>query len=155
MSTLPDEDGLNWFEAALGWLLPGYGLIRLGHRRRGAWAMAAVLGLFASGLVIGGLDSVDRREDGLWFVMQAGTGPIAFAADWGNTRLIKTGHYGRLVETPPSRLIDRGAQPRVSTLKSITYSNEIGTLFSALAGLLNVSLVLDTLQRRRTEEAGS
>jgi hypothetical protein len=155
MSTMPDEDGLNWFEAALGWLLPGYGLVRLGHRRRGAWAMAAVLGLFASGLVIGGLDSVDRREDGLWFVMQAGAGPVAFAADWGNTRLIKTGHYGRLVETPPSRLIDRGAQPRVSTLKSITYSNEIGTLFSALAGLLNVSLVLDTLQRRRTEEAGS
>jgi hypothetical protein len=28
-------------------------------------------------------------------------------------------------------------------------------LFSALAGLLNVSLVLDTLQRRRTEESGS
>jgi hypothetical protein len=83
MSTLPDEDGLNWFEAALGWLLPGYGLIRLGHRRRGAWAMSAVLGLFASGLVIGGLDSVDRREDGLWFVMQAGAGPVAFAADPG------------------------------------------------------------------------
>lgn len=155
MSTAADEDGLNWLDAAIGWLLPGYGLIRLGHLRRGVWSMAAVLGLFAGGVLIGGLDSVDRKEDGLWFMMQAGAGPVAFAADWGNSRLIKSGQYGRLVETPPSRLIDRGTQPRVSTLKSITYSNEIGTLFSALAGLLNVALVLDTLQRPRTEEAGA
>ena len=97
MSTLPDEDGLNWFEAALGWLLPGYGLIRLGHRRRGAWAMAAVLGLFASGLVIGGLDSVDRREDGLWFVMQAGAGPVAFAAECGGEH---TEHEAHACQAP-------------------------------------------------------
>ncbi len=155
MGAHTDEDGLNWGAAILGWLLPGYGLMQLGHWRRGAWLMAAVLGLFFSGLLIGGLDSVDRREDGLWFIMQAGAGPVAFAADYGNARLVATGHYGKLVETPPARTIDRGAQPRVSTLKSITYSNEIGTLFSSLAGLLNVAVILDTLQRRRTEERGA
>ena len=41
-----------------------------------------VLGLFLGGLLLGGIDTVDSREDRLWFYVHALTGPVAFAADW-------------------------------------------------------------------------
>ena len=121
------------------------GQIMIGHRRRGIFAMIGILGLFLGGLLIGGVDSVDRRDDPLWFYAQAGAGPIAFAADWANLGLLKSGKVGELVESPPSN--PREAPPLVSTFKTVTVANEIGILYCALAGLMNVVVILDALKR--------
>ncbi|MSQ90883.1 MAG: hypothetical protein EXS01_05760 [Phycisphaerales bacterium] len=139
------DQPLHWMAALFSWILPGFGQIMAGHRRRGALAMIGVLGLFLSGLLIGGVDSVDRREDPLWFYAQAGAGPIAFAADWANASLLKTGKVGELVESPPQN--PRAAAPMVSTFKTVTLASEIGILYCALAGLMNVVVVLDALKR--------
>lgn len=109
--------------------------------------MVGVLGLFLGGLLIGGIDCVDRKEDRLWFYLQACAGPIAFASDWANGAYVRSGVAGELVATPAATTIDRGPEPKVSTFKGITYANEIGTLYCALAGLLNVVVVLDALTR--------
>ena len=122
----------------------------IGHRRRGIFAMIGVLGLFLGGLLIGGVDCVDRREDPLWFYAQAGAGPIVFAADWANSGLLKSGKVGELVESPPSN--PRNAPPRVSSLRSVTVASEIGILYCALAGLMNVVVVLDALKRPRVSK---
>ena len=116
------------FAAVLAWVWPGLGHISLGQRRRGGLIMFGVLFLFLGGVLIGGIDAVDRREDPLWFLAQAVCGPIAFATDLANQRL---------VSDPQLRLRRKG----------LSHVNEIGTLFAALAGLMNLVVILDALHR--------
>ena len=128
--------------ALLAWVWPGLGHISLGERKRGLYIMAGVLFLYGSGILIGGIDVVDRREDRLWFYAQAMCGPIAFATD------LMTQRYVKLV--PQRELSARYQQGDPDALKTIRRTslgkvNEIGTLFCALAGLMNLIVILDAL----------
>jgi hypothetical protein len=114
--------------AILAWLWPGAGHISLGQRKRGGLIMFGVLFLVLLGILIGGFDCVDRREDRLWFLAQGCCGPITFAADWVNQQWIKG-------------LPD---EERVLTT-GVSHVGEMGTLFVALAGLMNLVVVLDAL----------
>ena len=112
--------------AILAWLWPGLGHISLGHRRRGLLIMLGVLFLFVSGLLVGGVDCVDRRNDRLWFLAQSLCGPISFVADAVNQRLVQS-------------------NPGNVQWRSLAHVNEMGTLFIALAGLMNLVVILDAL----------
>lgn len=138
---------------ALAWAWPGLGHVALGERRRGLLIMSGVLGLFFGGLLVGGVDAVDRREDGLWFVAQAGCGPIAFVADYANNAFLKQGDPSTLVATPvgPASTNKAGM---VSRRKPLAHVNEFGTLYIALAGLMNAVVVLDA-GFRRTARGGA
>jgi len=138
----------------LNWVFPGLGHLALGYRRRGMLAMVAILGMFAGGLLIGGLDAVDSVEDGPWYIAQSGNGPIAFAADLANQQLLKKGKVGELLPAPsPTDPSGRPApgQHYVSTFKGIGAANEFGTLFIALGGMMNFILVMDISRRERAE----
>ena len=145
---------LNFRAAVLAWILPGLGHASLGDRRRGLFVGGGVLGLFLGGLLIGGLDVVDRREDHLWFLAQAGAGPVAWVADYANASLVASGRFGEMLEAPhPDPMAPRGTVVEVSSLKSLAHPNEMGTLFAAMAGLMNVVAVLDAMSRRPEEAA--
>ena len=138
----------------LNWVFPGLGHLALGYRRRGMLAMVAILGMFAGGLLIGGLDAVDSVEDAPWYIAQSGNGPIAFAADLANQELLKKGKVGELLPAPsPTDPSGRPAagQHYVSTFKGIGAANEFGTLFIALGGMMNFILVMDISRRERAE----
>ena len=75
--------------AILAWLWPGLGHIQLGERRRGFLVMFGVLFLFGSGVLIGGIDSVDHRNDRLWFLAQVLCGPIAVVTDLANQSIVQ------------------------------------------------------------------
>lgn len=137
----------------LAWLWPGLGHISLRQRKRGLLVMFGVLFLFVSGVLIGGVDVVDRKEDRLWFWAQALCGPIAFAADFANQNLLKTGHVGEIL-VPGHRDRNGVMIPPASDKKSLGHVNEIGTLYAALAGLMNLVAILDALydRPRRTVE---
>jgi hypothetical protein len=115
--------------ALLAFLWPGLGHISLGDRKRGLLIMFGVLFLFVSGLLIGGVDAVDLKRDRLWFLAQSVCGPITFAADFTNQNYIK--------KLPQAQQLDTTSLGRV---------NEMGTLFIALAGLMNLVVILDALQ---------
>jgi TM2 domain-containing membrane protein YozV len=138
--------------AILGWLFPGLGQIAAGNARRGVVAMAGVLTLFVSGLLVGGVDCVDYREDRLWFYGQAGCGPIAFAAGFANESLLKSGSAAPMVEMPAPP----GA-PKVtaSVFKGLAHANEFGTLLVFLAGLMNVCVLLDAVVREPSSDAAT
>ena len=146
------------FAAILAWLWPGLGHIHLGQRKRGRLVMFGVLFLFLSGVLIGGIDVVDRKEDRLWFWAQAVCGPIALAVDFTNQTFLKT--------RPPdgAERSDERDSRAIAQLghKGLGRVNEMGTLFCALAGLMNLVVILDALhhptgrvadrrQRGRTE----
>ena len=103
--------------------------------------MFGVLFLFGTGLLIGGIDSVDRREDRLWFMAQVLCGPIAIAADLANQSIVKTlpVNWQRRYEQGDQDIRDRLHR------KGLGHVNEMGTLFSALAGLMNLVAILDAL----------
>ncbi|MCA9285361.1 MAG: hypothetical protein KDA22_09115 [Phycisphaerales bacterium] len=148
MTSNRDESlGFHPLSMALAWLWPGLGHIARGERQRGILIMSGVLFLFLGGLLIGGIDAVDRREDALWFVAQAGCGPIAFVADMGNTALLKNGPPESMVSTPVGAAsTNKGG--KVSKRKALAHVNEFGTLYIALAGLMNAVIVLDAGFRR-------
>ena len=106
--------------------------------------MSGVLFLFLSGILVGGIDAVDRKEDSLWFIAQAGCGPIAFATSYANDTLLKSGEAAPLIEMPRLQ-----SQPKVyaSSFKGLAHANEFGTLFIALGGMLNAILIMDASRR--------
>ncbi|MFO0827539.1 MAG: DUF6677 family protein [Phycisphaerales bacterium] len=145
-----DEQRINLGAAAAGWVVPGLGQVLLGERRRGFLAMAGVMLLVITGLLVGGLDSVDSDEDRLWFVGQVCAGPVVIGVSYANTALVKSGRFGRLLDAPTRRDM-RGAVinsgERISSIKGLAHPNEFGTLLIFLAGLMNLVVILDALVR--------
>lgn len=132
----------------IGWVFPGLGHIVSGNAKRGLYAMIGVLTLFFSGVLVGGVDCVDRREDALWFLGQAGAGPIAFGASYANDAFLKSGSAAPMIEMPS---YPGAPKITVSAFKGVGHSNDFGTLLVFLAGLLNICVMLDA----GTREPGS
>jgi hypothetical protein len=145
-------------------VLPGLGHWSLGQRRRAPLIAAGVLGLFVSGLLIGGIDCVDRRENPVWFAGQAIVGPIAWGVDWAHQNHFKVRDAANALPRSPrpdevrdaqglARPGGEGRLPPIS--KSLGKMNELGTLFAAVAGMLNLIVIVDaafhTPRRERKE----
>lgn len=139
--------------AVLAWLVPGLGHLYVGHRRRGLLIMLATAILIAGGLLVGGPDVVDRKNDRLWFIAQAGCGPIVFVLDLVRERVSPAQSYdftARARSEDRQRYADEDPEMnRMLRRASIGHVNEIGTLYIALAGLMNLVVVLDFLNPHR------
>ena len=142
--------------------LPGLGHIVLGEHRRGVCIAIGVLGLVLTGLLVGGIDSVDRREDRVWFLGQALLGPVAFGIDYIHQNNFKAYDQDLLTRDPARALrsalpgeargvnaeglpVWRAAEPgdaKPST-KGVGRSNELGMLFVTIAGMLNLIVIID------------
>lgn len=85
----PPPHGLDVPAGVCAMVFPGLGHIYRGERKRGVLAAVGVLGMFFGGMLIGGIDIVDSREDKWWFYGQAFVGPIAFGADWYHQNRLK------------------------------------------------------------------
>lgn len=151
-------------------ILPGLGHVYLGYHARGLLIAAGVLAMFFSGLLIGGIDSVDSREDRVWFIGQALVGPVAFAADHinqtrfkayaplGSSTVLRSPYPDESIQPRPAgpngpvvpQITPTGSPPSV---KSIGRANELGTLFSAIAGMMNLLVIIDAAFNRRREDA--
>ncbi len=126
--------------ALVGWLLPGLGYWLIGHRARALTVGITIIVLFVSGVLVGGVRVVDAPQltgDGPnpvarvlqkpWFIGQALTGPIGLAAAWG------------------SRVV--AADPAYKNIVSHGRLAEIGTLYTAIAGMLNLLAIIDASHR--------
>lgn len=130
--------------AVAAWLLPGLGHLLLGERRRGVILMVTIAGLYLAGLLVGGLDVIDSREDSLWFAAQTIAGPT--------TIIVNYVHLGYLKPRAEARIHDAdagaaGLRDRLPYVRSIGRVNEMGTLFCAMAGLLNLLVIIDVIYR--------
>jgi TM2 domain-containing membrane protein YozV len=175
--------------ALLAAVLPGLGHFYLGQIRKGVLITVGVLGLFFTGLLIGGISCIDRRENFVWFLGQALVGPITLGLDYVHQNQMKVmgpdargivvlrsanpdetrdPQTGRAVEiqkneqgrpvtdaqgrpvakTPGGTTIDPAWPPYV---KSLSRTNELGTLFTTIAGFMNVIVVIDAAFNYRVE----
>ena len=149
--------------ALVGWLVPGGGYVMIGQRARGVVVGVTILLIFVAGLLIGGIRVIDssfiesvqqrqERERGdadarritknyqppnpiarvlqkPWFIGQALTGPVAIVSNVVATR------WGGEAGAPFSHA-------RVY---------EIGVLYTAVAGMLNLMAMIDSAYRASNE----
>ena len=135
--------------AICAWLVPGLGHVVIGERARGVLVFAGIIFMWLCGILIGGIDAVDRKEDPLWFAAQVCSGPIALGIDGMNTALLKSGQIGELLDSPA---VSRNtAATKVNSFKGIAHVNEYGILFTGLAGLMNLVAIIDASTRSSSE----
>lgn len=165
-------DDLQPLAAILAFLCPGAGHFYLGHTRRAILIALGVFGMFFGGILVGGLDAVDKQENLIWFLAQACTGPTAFAVDAAHQKFFKvidpvtkklrsanpdeyrdpaTGRPIRISITTegvtsvtlpgtPPKTISPAYPPKA---RSVGRMSELGTLFAAVAGFLNLICIID------------
>ncbi|HLO42329.1 MAG TPA: DUF6677 family protein [Phycisphaerales bacterium] len=175
----PVEFRPHYGAAAL--IFPGLGHVAGGQVRRGIYIGIGVLGLFFSGLLVGGIDVVDKQEDRLWFMAQGLVGPIAFGVDYihqnhfkvldpsirGRAPVARTALPGEIRDPgaaffelkPPQRSPMQDGKPTQPppNMKSLAKVNELGTLFCAVAGMMNLIVAIDAMfpRIRRREGEGA
>jgi hypothetical protein len=121
--------------ALAGWLIPGAGYFLIGHRTRALVVGVSVIVLFLFGILIAGIAVVEAPSLGgggtviggilqkPWFLGQVMTGPIGLISAW----------IGQAVaDDYPA------AKARLG---------EIGTLYTAVAGMLNLLAIIDASHR--------
>ena len=166
MRVMKDEsEQINIVAGICAALLPGLGHMVSGRVHRGILAMIGVLGLFALGLLIGGIDAVDSKSgsDKFWFYGQAMVGPIAFGVDYAHqnhfkaydlrTKVNRTGnphedrvHDGsRWIWEPMSADQIEAGELGPANAPGLGRLNEIAMLSCTLAGMLNLIIFLDAL----------
>lgn len=133
-------DSFQPLAGILAILLPGLGYFALKQPRRAVLTAVPILGLILMGLLIGGLDVVNRADAYWWFLVQCGIGPLAFLLNHLRESLAAAGTL-----TP-----------------ALAKVNEVGTLCIVMAGMLNLIAIIDcffhpTIDRRRsaTPRAGA
>lgn len=155
------HEGFQAHAMIAGAAFPGAGHMVLGDVKRGMCVAMGVFGLFFGGIFLGGIDVIDSKEDRVWFLGQAFVGPIAFGVDYvhqnhfkvrdpttGKLRSArpdegrgKDGTPQRLEQSPVANAPDVPTEP--PNRKSIGKVNELGTLFAAIAGMMNLIAIID------------
>ncbi len=143
-------------------VFPGAGHLVLGQPRRALLAAAGVMGLFFFGLLIGGIDAIDSKEDRVWFFAQALVGPPTFVVDQIHqsqfkaydldTDILRSGNPGehRIIEDnrpvwEPLTYSEIKAGMGPPNTPGLGRLNEIAMLSIVLAGMLNLIIFLDAL----------
>lgn len=144
----PPPPSVDPLAGVMAFILPGAGHWLRGERKRAVYIAIGVFGLFFGGMLIGGIDVVDRRADRLEtrlsFLAQAFVGPTAFVVDHIHHTRFKVVDPDRGPRAPLP-----GEQPELT--KSLGKVNEIGVLFALVAGMLNFIVILDAMFAGRPE----
>jgi hypothetical protein len=108
----------------LAWLVPGMGHLYLGDRRRGLILLIVLAATFWSGVAIGSVaNTVDPRKHTAWFMAQIATGAHALAVlGWKHTLTASASAYSWQAE-------------------------DVAVVYTGVAGLLNLLVILDALAR--------
>ena len=126
--------------ALAGWLVPGSGYWLIGQRSRGVTIGITIIVMFALGVLIAGVRCVEAPDLGSsqgsivsrvlqkpWFLGQALTGPIGLGSAYASDVAARS--------------------PEYKNVQSKSRIAEIGTLYTAVAGMLNLLAIIDSAHR--------
>lgn len=129
----------------LAWLLPGLGHIYLGHKGRGVIFLVAITVTFWTGVAIGGVKTVSdvtppykKADFGREYQMK-------FKRSWWFFGQLMTGSYAIAAYSVGKKLddFDADGNPRYLAWPCA----DIGNVYSGVAGLLNLLVIIDALAR--------
>lgn len=110
--------GLLALVGLLGWFIPGAGHWLLGERKRALIIFVTIAALFTLGIYVGSIGVIDPINENLWYIAQMLSSPLVAA-------------FGHLTTT-------RGYQ-------SFGKPNEIGQIYTSIAGMLNLLCIVNAL----------
>jgi hypothetical protein len=131
--------------ALAGWLIPGAGYWLIGQRVRAVTVGVTILAIFTLGILISGIRVVQAPEmsgsgsmfqrvlSRPWFIGQVLIGPVGIGSAYVSDQLASSAAYGKIE-----------AKARLA---------EIGTLYTAVAGMLNLLTIIDASHRAAQEGA--
>lgn len=105
-----------WIAALAGWLVPGAGHFLIGMKAKGVFFFVVIVGAFVGGLVLAEFHAVDYDRHPIYFLAFLFNGLVTLLA-WTATSSLEVTDY-------------------------ITQES-LGTLYCAVASLLNILVVLD------------
>ncbi len=151
-----EETTLNLVAPVLAWIFPGWGHWHLRHRTRALLIGAGILFLYIGGLFIGGIDVIDREEDFWWYCGQVCAGPATLAVEWVKDERLNPPAQPGVVGSarkpqPPLPPDDPAYAPDYVPAYSVSlgHANEMGTLFTTIAGMLNLIVILECVRLPR------
>jgi hypothetical protein len=125
--------------ALAGWLLPGTGYWLIGERARALTVGVTILAVFVLGILISGIRVVQAPDltgpgnpaqrilTRPWFIGQVLIGPVGIGAAYASDKLAES--------------------PRYHAIEAKARLAEIGTLYTAVAGMLNLLTIIDSSYR--------
>jgi len=150
MAKDPQPHFLTPFVAGvLAWIIPGAGHVYLGRTLRGIIIFLCINGMFWAGVVIGGVFTVDPRNEHWWYMAQMVTGASA-AASWYRQKNAYADVRRRTeaLRDADGRLSQIEAEERVLSDKdnrlALTYpSDVVARAYTGIAGMLNALCIFD------------
>ena len=124
--------------ALAGWIIPGAGYWLVGERKRAITVGVTIIAIFFLGILIAGVRVVQAPEMASpgnpiqrvltrpWFIGQVLTGPLGIGA---------------------AIVSDQLAQSSYKAIEVKARLAEIGTLYTAIAGMLNLLVIIDSSYR--------
>lgn len=163
----PEPEGpgpIGYLALVLAWVCPGLGHFLLGKRSHGMVFALAIHGLFALGLLIGGIRSINPPDQAIWTYTQFLTGwpmLIANRVEHSSRALVgdpRKGAQGSLREEylrdrpPPDATDERIAAGKAFIAKNPLFAHhpkvqDIGAVYCGIAGMLNLLVMFDVLLR--------
>lgn len=167
--------------AAAAWILPGLGHVLLGQRVRGIVVGMTILALFALGLLIGGVRALEvpgyddegqkivvvngrtssdprHKDQGPW-IMRAHPVTELRQKPWSIAQVL-VGPMGLAgmawsvwASTDPDRTATDDGPLKAPGVVSHARVNEIGVLYTAVAGMLNLLAIIDASHRAANAQA--
>jgi hypothetical protein len=157
--------------AVAGWLMPGTGYLLLGERARGFTIMVTVLALFVFGLLIAGIRVIDvpgydkngfqdrvddhgRRVERSTDYDYQNAHPALFSGDFIAEVAAKPWYVGQIFAGPINLIASFFSIHEAQMNLPMTHARleEIGTLYTAVAGMLNLLAMLDASSRAANPE---
>ena len=135
--------------AALAWILPGAGHWYLGRRVRAVILFLAIHGLFWAGVGVGGVFTMNPREELWWSRAQFCTGASGVISwlrqDRTYAEVVKDAIPSGARLTVEQRADAIGAELARRDLALVPPGGDIALVFSGVAGMLNLMAAFDAL----------
>ena len=103
---------------AVGWIVPGGGHFLIGQRAKGVTIFIGVMLAFGLGIYVGSIGVINHAQEYLWFIPQMMVSPLVKFLD------VVTQNKG---------------------LECFGRSNEIGQIYTSMAGMLNLLCVVNAV----------
>lgn len=128
---------LPYVAMVLAWVIPGVGHYYLGRRRRAIIIFLTVGVLFWSGVAVGGVMTVDFRNERWWFVADMCSGVHGFIGWYCQKQLYHD------LDAKPGVGMDQKMQDRGVAL--VPPAETVARAYAGVAGLLNLLCIFDAL----------
>lgn len=138
----------------LAWLIPGAGHVYLRRTLRGVILCLCINGLFWSGVLIGGVFTVEPVRRPWWFLAQICTGISGGAAWYRQERFSQWVAEKAGLDSPPGKPVNEAGLERSKAYKQVLVENNlhlvyhtepVARTYTGIAGMLNLLCIFDAV----------